>query len=406
MDELIRAALRDALEVQEPAGLRHRVIASVPIDRRRPRAWRIPTPGAQWAATVAAFVLTAALIAGLVYSRGLGGLSHPVRPAPSSPVRLSQPEGIAAAPDGSVYVADYLSNRVFRLQPDGTLVTVAGGGFQYEGPATKANIYGPVGLAVAPNGDLFIAESPGTTIRRVDRNGNLTTFMEMRGAGQTGASLNPAGVAIDSSGLVYAGFDGNINVIQDGAFVSTIDLSRVPGPVAFPGFLAFDATSRDLYVGDLAPLAGVPDQVPPAPGGCRIFRIAPDHTVSVIAGTGKCGYSGDGGPAVNAELDDPKGIAFDAAGNVYFADSHNFRIRRIDARGVITTVAGNSNAGSAGSEGAALSVSLPFVEGLAMVQGRFLYFSERNTNYGAVAVLDLQTGIIRDVVNSYSRVVS
>ena len=405
MNEIIRATIYDALEVQEPAGLRSRVIAAVPMDRRRLRRWHIPTPGVQWVTGFAAIVLTAALIAGLIYSRGLGVLSHPVKPGPGSPVRLSQPEAIAVAPDGTIYVADYLSDRVFRLLSDGTLVTVAGGGLQYEGPATKSNVYGPVGLAVAPNGDLFITESPGTVIARVDRNGILTTFMEMRGGGQTGAPLNPAGIAIDSSGLVYADFGGNVNVIEAGAFVSTISLSHVPAPAAWPGFLAFDS-AQNLYVGDLAPLAGSAGQVPPAPGGCRIFRIAPDHTVAVIAGTGKCGYSGDGGPAVSAELDDPKGIAFDASGNLYFADSHNYRIRRIDNRGIITTVAGNGNAGSAGRTGPALGGGLPYVEGLAMVQGHLLYFSERNTNYGAVAALDLQTGTIRDVVDSYSRVVS
>jgi sugar lactone lactonase YvrE len=399
VDELMRATIQEALEVREPAGLRSRVIASVPMERRR-EATRVPMPRLQWATAFAAILLTAALIAGLVYSRigALPATKHQHAPA----IRLSMPSGIAVGSDGTIYVADNQSNRVFRVQSDGTLATVAGGGSLYDGVATKANLFGPVGLAAAPDGSLFIADNPGARVSRLDPSGNLSTFLSWHSAG----SVNePSGVAVSASGVVYVSVGGGITAIQPDGSTTRIELSGMGGPAPSPGYLALDRTGN-LYVADLAPLAGSQDQAPPALGGCRIIRIAPDRSVSVIAGNGKCGYSGDGGLAVNAELDDPKGIAFDANGNLYFADSHNYRIRRIDPRGVITTVAGKGNAGSAGSTGPALGMGLPFVEGLAMVQGRYLYFSERNTNYGAVAVLDLQNGTIRGVVNSYSRVVS
>lgn len=403
MDELIRSTIHDALEVPEPAGLRSRVIAAVPMERRSTRRWHIPVPGLQRATAFAAIVLTAALIAALVSSR-IGPLPAKNHPHGTN-LRLSAPKGVAVSSDGTVYVSDYVDNRVFRIQPDGTLATVAGGGLMYEGPATKANLLGPVALTVASNGDLFIASNPGTSISRVDPAGHLSTVFSWHSAG---SALEPWGVAISPSGLLYTTVGGMVETIRPDGSTSPIELSGVPSPVAWPGNLAFDSDGN-LYVADMAPVTSSIQQVPPPPGGCRILRIAPDNSVSVIAGTGKCGYSGDGGPAVNAQLNDPQGIALDRAGNLYFADSHNHRIRRIDAHGVITTVAGTGIEGDTGDRGAAIEAELAYLGGVAISQGRFLYFTETETAsgaYGAVRVIDLQKGTIDTVVSTRSKVVS
>jgi sugar lactone lactonase YvrE len=397
VDELIHATIHDALDIQEPAGLRARVIRAVPMDRPGRRHWRLPTVSGQWAAGLAAIVVTAALLIALAGTR-IG--SHPASPGPVGPgLRLTNPSGIAVAADGTVYVADYNHSRVYRVRPDGALVVVAGGGSLAEGPGPQSNIFGPMALQFDSDGNLLIAENAGTSIGRLDPNGNLTTVYSSFG--------RVWGLAISPSGPLYASLSDRVAAILPGT-QSPVDLSSVPGPVVWPGYIAFDARGN-LYVADLAPVRTSIQLTPPAPGGCRIIRVAPDNSVSVIAGTGQCGYSGDGGPAVNAKLDDPNGIAFDPAGNLYFADSNNERIRKIDTRGVITTVAGNGAGGHTGDNGPALNARLGQMSGVQIANGRYLYFAEDSggmNSYGAVRVVDLRTGIIRTVVDSYSRVVS
>ena len=228
----------------------------------------------------------------------------------------------------------------------------------------------------------------------------LTTFATHLSAFLT----NPLGIAFDRSGVLFVGaFNGDLVAIQPDGSTSTINLSAVPGPVV-AGYLAFDAVGN-LYVADRNPQSpGING------GGCRIVRVKPDRSVSVIAGTGVCGYSGDGGPAAAAQLADPNGIAFDSSGNLYFADSNNHRIRRIDLRGIITTVAGTGVEGHTGDGGPATRAELAYPTGLA-VQGKFLYISDAcgcmdPTAYGAIRVLRLSDGTITTVASSQSRVVT
>jgi sugar lactone lactonase YvrE len=403
VDDLIRSTIHDALAVEPPpAGLRARVIASVPMDRRS--AWRRPTPifrgAGQWASGFAAVLLALAIIAGLLYSRNVAGTQPggPQKTPHASPARLISPEGLATAPDGSLYVSDFEGNRVYRLQPDGSLVTVAGGGSKHEGPATQTNISGPAGLVFDQSGNLYIADNTGGTIRRVDRNGMLTTFASFPGLG---FENGPAGVAFDTTGVLYVGtFNGEVYAIQPTGSKRVLDLSAVPPPVV-PAYLAFDSAGN-LYVADRNP-----QQSGIIGGGCRIIRVKPDRSVSVIAGTGVCGYSGDGGPAVEAKLADPTSIALDSAGNIYVADSNNHRIRRIDSRGIITTVAGTGVAGHTGDGGAAIKAELGYLPDILMVQGQFLYITETcdcagSPAYGAIRMLRLSDGAIVTVASSQS----
>jgi sugar lactone lactonase YvrE len=387
MDEVIRATLRDALDVKEPVGLRARVIASVPMGRKG-RVRRRPMRGIslQWAAGLAAIVVTAALLGGLVGSR------IAVRPSTTRPtgpaVRMTTPSGIAIAPNGTVYVADFLGGRILRVQPNGTLVSVAGGGLKAEGPGVDANVFGPLQIAFGPDGNLYIGEDGGTRISRLDTHGNVSTVASTYGA--------VSGLAFNSFGVLFASLDQVQSILPAGR--APLDLAAVGGPRPWPGYLTFDKDDN-MYIADRAPVTTSIELTPPAPGGCRILRALPDNEVSVIAGTGRCGFSGDGGPATNAELNDPRGLAVDSAGNIYFADSSNRRIRRIDTHGIITTVAG---------PGSSLG-DLGYMAGVALAQDRYLYFAEQTTAsaaYGAVLVLDLRTGSIRKAVDSFSRVLS
>jgi len=164
VDELIRSTIQEALAVEQPPpGLRARVIAAVPMEHNQARPARRPSLrfGPLTSRSVAAIV-TIALVAGVVYSRNIPS-NHLGRAQQASGARLISPEGIAVAPDGTVYVSDYVGNRVYRLQGDGSLLTVAGGGSAYEGRATKSNIFGPAGLTLDQQGNLYIADNLGGT---------------------------------------------------------------------------------------------------------------------------------------------------------------------------------------------------------------------------------------------------
>ena len=395
MEELIRAKLHDALAVDEPHGLRARVIAGVPMERKRVRRpVRLPL-NLQWAAGLAAILVTAALLIGLLGTRLL------VRPEPVGPVgpqiHLTNPYGIAIAPDGTLYVSDFTDGRIFRIRGN-TLVSVAGGGAQAEGPGSKANIFGPLQMAFSPDGDLYIGEGGGTRISRLDKHGNLSTVASTLGTVQ--------GLAFGPGGSLFASIvDQVTTVIPAGR--APIDFSSIGGPAVFPGFLTFGA-DENLYIADQSPVKAPVQLTPPAMGGCRVLKSLLDNTVSLIAGTGHCGFSGDGGPATRAELDDPSGLAFDSAGNLYVGDSNNHRIRRIDTHGVITTIAGTGVDAHSGDGGQATSAQLEGLSGLAIAQGRYLYFVEVRSDqtHGAVRVIDLRTGVIRTVVDSSSRVIT
>lgn len=391
MEELVRDRIHEALEVEPtPDSLRTRVMGSLPVDvRSRRPAVRV---SGQWAAGLVAILLGIAIIAGLLYSRGLGPII-PAHPQPAPHVSLVSPEDVVTAPDGSVYFSDFLGDRVFKLRPDGRVVVYAGGGVGGDGPALKASLFHPAGIALDTKGDLYIADMPADNLRMVDTHGNLST---VRVATRYSA---PKGLAIDRSGALWVSqIFGSVGPVGG----AEVDGSSLPPPTWVPGYMAFDHAGN-LYIADEAP--GQPASVlytnPPG-GGCRIVRMTPDRKLSIIAGTGVCGYSGDGGPAVAAQLNDPNGITFDQAGNLYFADSNNHRIRRIDTNGVITTVAGTGSQGYADGNPRFAQLQFPF--GMTMGRGGNLYFADMTCECwspsapGRLRVLNISSGIVTTIV--------
>ena len=377
MNELIRDRMHEALDAEPPPpDLRERVIGSVPMHDRTERRSQRPRfeLAGQFASGFVAALLAVAVIAGLLYSRhaisplNLGGGPHPV-----SPARLIAPAGIAVALDGTVYVSDYDGNRVFRLLPGGDLVSVAGGGVGADGPANKAHLWGPGALAVDRQGNLYVADTLGGSVRRIDRQGVISTVTTLYG---------PQGMAFDSAGVLYIGsYYGVLRRIDARGESTAIDLATLPSPAVQWGNMAFDAAGN-LYISDRAPVTGI---APSPGGGCRIIRmdLAQKQTPvegTVVAGTGTCGFSGDGGPATSAQLNDPDGIVFDANGNLYLADAANHRIRRIDKNGIITTVAGTGVAGYSGDGGPATKAQLTYPAGLGITSGGLIYIADPNAD--------------------------
>lgn len=425
MEELIRSRLRDALDVEPtPPHLRAQVMSSLPAAGSRARR---PRPSFQLARPWVAALLALTVIAGFFYvSRSVGSLPAHTKPhAQLTPATLTSPEGVVIGPDRSVYFSDFVSGYVFRVQSDWSLVTVAGtrpavpiaeGDAGTGGPATKAYLFGPGGLAFDRSGNLYVVDTWGQRVRRIDRHGVITT---LAGTGPADPALgtfagdgglatharlnNPVGIAIDGQGLIYVGdyLNGKIRRIDNRGTIVTLDESTLPVPAEefHPGYLAFDVDGN-LYVmsgGKTSHASG---------DGCEILRRSPAGAWSRVAGTGVCGFSGDGGFATAAEISSPGGLAFDSSANLYFADTGNHRIRRIDRNGIITTVAGTGREGYSGDGGPGTKGELQFPRGLAMSSSDTLYIAETADDSltpwssGRIRALDIHDGTIHTYVST------
>jgi uncharacterized protein (TIGR03437 family) len=295
------------------------------------------------------------------------------RPFPNSSLSalqapLGQTSGVAVDALGNVYVADQGNNMVMRVSPGGTLVAVAGNGngaFSGDGgPALKASLHDPVGLAVDAAGNLYIADEFNHRIRKVTPDGTITTVAGTGTPGFSGdggsavaAQLDdPHDVKMDAAGNLYIADSINQRVreVSPAGIISTIAGN---GTAAFSGdggkataaalnmplSIALDATGN-LYISDSV--------------NQRVRKVAPNGTISTAAGNGQTGFAGDAGPAVNAALNGPSGLSVDAQGNVYVADVVNNRIREISTGGIINTVAGNGIQRFSGDGGPAVAASL------------------------------------------------
>jgi len=290
--------------------------------------------------------------------------------APTS-AELSSPDGIAFDSSGNLYIADSANQRIREIS-GGTINTIAGNGTAgysgdkakgVTGTATDAELRSPSGVALDSSGNIYIADTGNHVIREVS-GGIISTIAGDNTGGYAGdggpavsAELaSPGSVAVDSSGNVYIADSGN-NVIRKisvaSGYITTILGTGLAGTVLNdPESIVLDANDN-LYISDS--------------NGLRILKFAlSTATVTVLAGTGNLGFSGDFGPAIDAELDDPASVAVDSKGYVYVADTNNNRIRKIYPDGTIATIAGFGIPADSGNGGPALKATMTFPHGLAI----------------------------------------
>ena len=315
---------------------------------------------------------------------------------------LHQPEGIAIAPDGNVYVADPIESVIWKISSEfgGAQSVFAGNstrGFSGDGgPATKAALNTPYGVAVDRFGNVYIADTYNYRIRKVKPEGVISTIAGNGTPGYSGDGgpavhaqfMAPFGLAVDQHENVYVADNGAAAVrrISAGGTIFTFAGGNKTGDggqavsaqLDSPAAVEKDAQGN-VYIAEF--------------DGNRVRKVAPNGKITTVAGTGAAGFSGDGGPAAKAELNNPIGVTLDSTGNLYIAELGNARIRRVAPDGKISTLAGGGN--NFADNIPAVSAAFSVVQGIAVDPTDNLYVSDQ----GRVRKVD-RAGIITTVAGN------
>ncbi|MCX6043672.1 MAG: tandem-95 repeat protein [Chloroflexi bacterium] len=303
-------------------------------------------------------------------------------PAPSDPITtiaggFSDPLGVAVDSSGNVYIADSGNHLIRKVDASGNSSTFAGNhtsGYSGDGGAAiSAELSNPSGVAVDSLDNVYIADTGNHVVRMVDGSGNITTTVGTGTAGYSGdggaaisAELsNPSGVALDSLDNLYIADTGNHVIrMMDGSGNITTMVGTGTAGYSGDGALAINAQLDSphgvaLDNGDNLYIADTLNHV--------IRTVDSSGNITTTVGMGTAGKSGDGDLALNAQLDNPYGVAVDSLDNIYVADAGNQRIRKIDPTDEsISTFAGTGAAGYSGDGGNATSAELNNPRGVAI----------------------------------------
>lgn len=307
---------------------------------------------------------------------------------------LYEPVSVSAAPDGSFYIADTFNNRIRRVSRAGIITTVAGSGlagcYGDGGPATNAWLNRPQGVSVGPDGSVYIADTLNNRIRAIRPDGTIVTIAGTGGVGYSGdgvAATNatlwgPRAVAASAEGEVYiadsdnyrvrcVGADGIIRTVAGGGS-GGLDAPAVEACIDFPCGVAVAPDGR-VFIAETA--------------SHRVSCVYPDGIVRRVAGDGSRGYGGNGGPATNGPTDSPSGIAVAPDGTLYITDRANCRIRRVTADGIGLCVAGLGPAAYGGDGDTALRASFNWPQGVAVTpDGKLLIADTLNNRIRRVSL--------------------
>ena len=347
-------------------------------------------------ASVAAAVVAAAVATGAfgisgndtittIAGNGKPGFAGDGGPATSA--QLRSVDGLAVDRQGNVYIADTANYRVRKVGLGGVISTLAGkggggGALGDGGPATSARLDAPRSVAVDGQGNVYIADYNAHRVRVVRPNGTITTFAgtgqaSFSGDGGPAATARlyaPAAVAVDGQGNVYIvdSYNHRVRKVSTDGRISTIAGTGRQGSSGDGG----PATSATMtYPYGLA--VDAPGNVYVSGDG-YIRKVSRDGTITKVVGGG--GSVGDGGPATSAQVRVPAGLAADGKGNLYIADYSDHRVRQVSPAGTITTLAGTRTGGFAGDGGPAASAKLFAPRGLTLDSHGNVYIGD-SQNY-------------------------
>jgi len=303
---------------------------------------------------------------------------------------LGRPTGVAVDNNGNIYIADWLNNRIRKVDASGTISTFAGDGIAgYCGDgedARKAELITPYAVSTDTQGNVYIADYGNHRIRKVNTKGIISTIAGNGvqnyfgdGGPATNAELNsPSGIAVSKMGIIYcADKSGNfIHKIDTNGIISIIAGNGTKGfsgdgglsihsQVSSPSLLTIDSVGT-LYIADL--------------GNQRIREINNRGIISTIAGCGAIGFSGDGSRATDAKMNAPYSISLNSKGDMLIADFGNQRIRKVDRNGIISTIAGNGTIGYTGDGGTATNAQLNYPSDVVEDEAGNIYISDESNN--------------------------
>ena len=306
---------------------------------------------------------------------------------PATSAYISSPSGVFVDRANNLYITTG-DARVRKVDPSGIITTVAGNGTHgYSGdggPATRAGLYGPSGVFVDDAGNIYIVCQVSYRIRKVDPSGIITTVAGTGIPGYSGdggpatqASFNgPRGIFVDVQGNLYIADTANhrIRKVDPSGIITTVAGTGIPGYSGDGG----SATQAQLD-GPWGVFVDAQDTLYIA-AGYAVRKVDPSGIITTIAGNGIPGYSGDGGPATRAGLNFAASAVVDGQGDLYIADINNARIRKVDTFGTITTIAGNGERGYSGDGGPAIQAGLNFPTGVALDTAGNLYIADTNND--------------------------
>ncbi len=256
---------------------------------------------------------------------------------------FNSPTGIAIDGAGNLYVADSGNDLIRQITSSGNVLNFAGGDtiVAENGIGRHSSFSSPIGITIDAGGNLFVADAGNNLIRKIAPDSTVTTFATSP-SGFANLINNPTGVAVDNKGNVYIANYlsnnilisdnlGNINVFAGSGSFGNSNGSLATASFYYPNSVAVDNKRNIIYVAD-----GVNN---------LIREITPDGMVSTFAGSGRADIIANG-KGTNASFNGPSGLAVDAAGNVYVADTNNNLIRKITPDGTVSTVAGNGHQGA------------------------------------------------------------
>ncbi len=319
---------------------------------------------------------------------GTGAMGFSGDGGPATAAALYYPYSVTGDGAGNIYIADASNNRIREINTSGVITTIAGSsssGFGGDGgPATAASLNGPVGICFDPAGNMYIADQVNQRVRKINTTGIISTFA---GSGTSGFSGDggaataarlylPTAVIADASGNVYIAdqFNYRVRVVNSSGIITTFagtsgGFSGDGGPATaaqmnLPCGMAFDG-SGNMYITDYS--------------NHRIRKVNPSGIITTIAGS-TAGFSGDGGPASAAQLNNPWGIATDVSNNIYITDFSDHRIRKINTAGIINTITGLGFAGFSGDGGISTLAAVNNPSGVYVNSAGVVYLCDTHNN--------------------------
>ena len=302
--------------------------------------------------------------------------------------QLVEPCGISVDGKGNLFIADNSGQRIRKVNTTGIISTILGDGTAGHtgdnGNTPWSEVRYPYDVAVDNHGNVYVADFGNNRIRKVDATGNITNYAG-GGSSYPGdgglaiqASLTqPTGVAVDSFGNVYFSSSQRIHKI-DPAGMMTLVAGTGTGGYSGDGFAATLARlydPRGIVVDD-----GGNIYIADFSNSC-IRKVDPAGIISTIAGTDTAGYNGDNIQATAAQLNKPSAVTIDRVGNIYIADMFNYSVRKIVPSGIISTVAGTRVMGGAGVGGPATAAQLNRPRGVAVDRSGNLYIGDSQNNH-------------------------